>query len=407
MIVAAITEVEADSPRAHFINVVKTAGGFARLGHRVILLCRAAEHRAADVATTYGEPALEVVTAPMPHGGCSTAADSAATFARWAADECSRRGVGLAYARSFPAALACADLPLPTVLETHAYVNDPNPLLTRCLGATAKRERPIAGLVTISPRLAEHYIARGADPRRVRIVPDGVDVELFTPPASPADWGPDPLRAWTQRSEARDQGPEVGSQHRRLQHPSSFPAHAPTHANVLYSGHLYDYKGIPTLIDAAARLDGVTVHLLGGTPEDAARARERAAHVAPGRVVVHGRVPHADVPRYLWHADALLLPPSAREPSASWTSPVKLGEYLAAGPPIVASDIPGLRDWVTEPAVRWFRPDDPRDMAHKIREAVAEAPAQREARRRASAALARRYSYAERAAAVLAAAGLG
>jgi glycosyltransferase involved in cell wall biosynthesis len=84
-------------------------------------------------------------------------------------------------------------------------------------------------------------------------------------------------------------------------------------------------------------------------------------------VVFHGLQPHADVPRYLWHADVLLLPPSRHHPSARWTSPVKLGEYLASGVPVVATDIPALRDALTDDVVQFVRPDDPNDLAQSVR----------------------------------------
>lgn len=382
MIVAAITEVEADSPRAHFINVVKTAGGFARLGHRVLLFCRAPGGDA-DLAARFGEPDIDVVIAPMtPEGARAdspTAADRAWTFARWAAAEARNRGAEFVYARSFCGAMTAAEAGLPTVMETHAHIGDANPLLQASLKATARAERPIAGLVTISQRLADHYISCGADRARVQIVPDGVDLDLFAAPEAAADRGVDPM----------DEGNGA--------------------ANILYSGHLYDEKGIPTLIDAAPLMRGsgrpVRIHLLGGLPDDIERARKRAQRVAADLVRIHGPVPHAQVPRWLWHADCLVLPPSARDPSASWTSPVKLGEYLAAGPPIVASGIPALCDWLDERTVRWFTPDDPADLARALRAALAETPERATIRRAHAMELARRFSYPARARAILSAGG--
>lgn len=277
--------------------------------------------------------------------------------------------------------MAAAEAGLPTVMETHAHIGDTNPLLQASLEATARADRPIVGLVTISQRLADHYISRGADRARVRIVPDGVDLDLFVAPESAADRGVDPM----------DEGDGA--------------------VNILYSGHLYDEKGIPTLIDSAPQMRDsgrlVRIHLLGGLPDDIERARVRAHRAAPDLVRIHGPVPHAQVPRWLWHADCLVLPPGARDPSANWTSPVKLGEYLAAGPPIVASGIPALRDWLDERTVRWFTPDDPADLARAVRAALAETTAQATIRRAHAMELARRFSYPARARAILSAGRLG
>jgi glycosyltransferase involved in cell wall biosynthesis len=379
VIVAVVTEVEADSPRAHFINVVKTAGGFARMGHHVLLLCRAAAGGGdGGVAQRFAEPGLEVHTAPASTS--VTPIDRAWTFARWAAAKAEQCGADFMFARSFCSAMAGADAGLATVMETHAHIGDGNPILQASLEATARARRPIAGLVTISHRLAEHYIARGAAAGRVHIVPDGVDVPLFTRP---------------EQAEARGRSPTDENDGT---------------LTILYSGHLYDEKGIPTVIDAAPIINTqvpARVHLLGGLPDDIERARSRAAKSAPGLVRIHGPVPHAQVPPWLWHADCLVLPPSGRDPSANWTSPVKLGEYLAAGPPIVASSIPALRDWLDERTVRWFRPDDPADLARAVLEAMRESPEDAATRQAHAKELAARFSYPARARAILRAGGAG
>ncbi len=370
--IAVASDIEADSPRAHAINVFKTAGGFTRLGHDVTVLCRPAANldataSAGAAASLYAEPGLRWRFAP-PHPGHSRAE----RFGEWAVARAAELGADLVYARHFMAAVRCADAGLTTIVETHAHIGDANPELVAALFATARAHRPIAALTTISRRLADHYAERGAAPARVHVVPDGVDVELFQPPreSHAPPWGEIP-------------GPHA-----------------------VYAGHLYDYKGIPTILDAAALLPRTTFHLVGGLSEDVSRVRDACTDRALHNVLVHGPRPHAEVPRWLWPADVLLLPPSADHPSAAWTSPVKLGEYLAAGPPIVASAIPALRDWVGEPEVIWFAPDDPADLARAIAEAVRETPERRRLRTAVAQRLARAFSYPSRARAMLSAAGL-
>lgn len=376
--IAVVNELRPGGGLAHAINVIKTAGGFARLGHEVTVLCRAPEggKREEGVGAAYREPMLRWRFAPegtaaRPFGS----GDPAEAFGAWATAQAIELGADLVYARHFHGALAASAAGLAAVLETHAHIGDQNPLLLRAFNATARHEAPLGAIVTISRRLADDYIARGADARRVAVVPDGVDVEMFTPPPL-SDLGPAPF-------ERRE-----GERH------------------AIYTGHLYDYKGIPTVIAGAALLPGVRFHLVGGLSADVERARGAAARAGVSNVAVHGPRPYAEVPRWLWHADVLLLPPSADHPSAAWTSPVKLGEYLAAGPPIVASDITGLRDWVGEPAVGWFRADSPADLARAVVAACAETGEARGVRRRAAGTLARRFGYQVRAGAIMAAAGL-
>lgn len=361
MRIAVIGEFEAGSHRAHAINVVKTAGGFARLGHEVIVLCRAPVDGGdgSRAGEAYGEPGLRWLFAPADKA-------SGSRYGGWAAEVARSENVQFVFARSFAGGLAAAEVGLPTVIETHAYIDDANPQLVAAFLATRRAQNPVRGIVTISPRLQEHYLARGAI--GVHVVPDGVDLDLFVAPSGAGAVRPG--------------------------------------ASALYAGHLYDYKGIPTILDAASLLPGTTFELVGGTPEDVSRVRARVADAGLTNIIVHGAVDHARVPPHLWGAGVLLLPPSAREPSAAWTSPVKLGEYLASGRPIVASRIEGLKMWVDEPAVRWFNPDDAGDLARAIHESLAETSAEREVRQRAAAELARRYAYPARASAILRAGGV-
>lgn len=368
--IAVVSDFPLGSHRAHAINVVKTAGGFARLGHDTLLVCRApdAEHAGTSIEAVlaqYGEPELRVefVPATLPAGP-----SIAPEFARLAIERATRRGCDLVYARHFEAATQAAACGLPTILETHSHVGDERPEVRRALAATRHPTHPLTLISTISPFLRDNYVARGADPARVAIVPDGVDLDLFAP--RPEVARSSPFAAW------------------------NTPA-------IVYAGHLYDYKGVPTILRAARAKPHYTWHLVGGAPEDIASVRTRVEQEKLRNVVLHGLVDHASVPPYLWHADVLLLPPSADHASALWTSPVKLGEYLASERPIVASRIAGLTHWVSEPAVRWFEPDEHESLNQAVDRALAESPGERSIRIAAARARATELSYPCRARAML------
>lgn len=359
--VLAVGAFEADSPRAHAVNVTKTAGGFARLGHAVTLatLAPAGASTHDALAEQYAEPSLQRVHLRPDRVG----EDAAELALSMHAD--------MVYARSFAAAEACARAGVTTVLETHAHVGDRNPPLLRSL-PLASASGPLAAVVTISASLRAYYMACGASADRVHVVPDGVDLELFTPPATP------PPPPW-------------GTDHR---------------PHAVYAGHLYDYKGIPTLLEAASLMSEWSFELVGGTDEDIESVADRVRAFRLGNVRLHGRKPHAEVPRWLWRADALVLPPVGTDPSAHWTSPVKLGEYLASGVPVVASDIPGLRAWVDQPEVTWFRAGDAESLASALRDVRHESAQARAVRRLAARRRAEAYCYPERARRILQAAGL-
>jgi glycosyltransferase involved in cell wall biosynthesis len=357
---------EAGSAYAHAINTVKTAEGFAAHGHEVRVLCfrpEDGEIGPAELAERYGlRRPMEWTQVPRRvfgrklsvHWGYATAAGV----------RLMRRPPDLLYARNYVLPWLGGRLGIPTVVESHAHVGNRTRELLLCVRGT--RMASLKGLVTISPRLAEYYVELGAPREKLLVLPDAVDLDLFTRPK-----------------------PSPESPYR-----TSRPVAA-------YAGHLYEYKGIPTILGAAALLDDVEFHLIGGWPEDVDRVRREAEALELGNVVFHGLRPLSEVPPFLWGADVLLLPPSANHPSALWTSPVKLGEYLASETPVVASRIPALEYWLRRDEVRFFTPDDADSLAAAIRWTLNDPACTREQVQRGLA-LARTLSYERRAGAVLA-----
>lgn len=134
--------------------------------------------------------------------------------------------------------------------------------------------------------------------------------------------------------------------------------------NILYAGHLYDYKGIPEILKAAKQLPDFLFHLVGGLDADIERQRERIRESKLENVILHGMQPHTEIPKYLWIADVLLLTHTMNHPSAQFTSPVKLGEYLASGTPTIVADIPALRDWVSEKEVWFYEADSAKNLVN-------------------------------------------
>ncbi|MFA6095600.1 MAG: glycosyltransferase [Candidatus Paceibacterota bacterium] len=126
----------------------------------------------------------------------------------------------------------------------------------------------------------------------------------------------------------------------------------------LYTGHLYGWKGVHALVDAAKMLPhGISVALVGGTDEDV-RALKGYAGDAPN-IIFAGHRPHSEMPFWQKAADVLVLPNSAKEKiSAFYTSPMKLFEYMASKRPIVATDLPSIREIVGDDAAVVVAPDD-------------------------------------------------
>ncbi|MEY4747472.1 MAG: hypothetical protein RLZZ416_521 [Candidatus Parcubacteria bacterium] len=136
---------------------------------------------------------------------------------------------------------------------------------------------------------------------------------------------------------------------------------------VLYTGHLYDWKGADTLARAAALLPSAEFYFVGGTKEDIDAFKKNYGSVPNIRII--GFRPYQEIPLWQRAADVLVFPNSGKERiSERYTSPMKLFEYMASGTPIVASDLPSVREIVGRDAVRFATPDDPASFADAMRE---------------------------------------
>lgn len=109
---------------------------------------------------------------------------------------------------------------------------------------------------------------------------------------------------------------------------------------VVYAGRVFRGKGVDVLIEAAEHLEGIGARVLivGNVQEPEYVAR------ACRNVTFTGFVAPSDVPEYLAAADVLVMPSTGTLRYAEYTSPLKLFEYLATGNPVVASDLPVLRE---------------------------------------------------------------
>jgi len=180
--------------------------------------------------------------------------------------------------------------------------------------------RHVERVFTTTRHLADDLIARGADAERVQVAHDGVRRARF-----------DPLPT---QSEAR--------------------------LAVGWSGVIVGYvgrlqavgfdKGAGVLVEALAPLAGISLGLVGG-PDEAAeglRARWRAVRGSDDGFLYAGQVAPEQVPIYLSACDICAIPSPENTFFAYHSSPMKLFEYMAAGKPILASDLPALREVVRD-----------------------------------------------------------
>lgn len=303
-----LANIRFPTEKAHGIQVAAMAKAFAARGGVTVVVPRRAT--SGDAREVYGLPdAVKILRVPvldtvrLGRLGFLFESLQFSVLGGLAAALCARRGDAV-ISREYLAAAVPRLLGRATAWETHRGEWNWAVRLSLALGVK---------VVAISHGLADDYAARGVPREKILVAPDAVDFEKFGIAAGKGE-----CRA------ALGFSPEA-----RL---------------AVYAGHLYGWKGAQVLARAAALLPaGWEVVIVGGTDEDLSRFRAEFGAVKNLRIV--GRVPHGDVPRFLRAADVAVLPNLAEDAlSARYTSPLKLYEYLASGTPVVASDIPSLRE---------------------------------------------------------------
>ncbi|OGZ40446.1 MAG: hypothetical protein A3B04_02370 [Candidatus Portnoybacteria bacterium RIFCSPLOWO2_02_FULL_39_11] len=141
----------------------------------------------------------------------------------------------------------------------------------------------------------------------------------------------------------------------------------------LYTGHLYAWKGAQVLADAAAFLDDdFLIVFVGGTEKDINNFREKNENlISAGKIALAGHQLHETMPLWMKAADILVLPNKGQENiSKLYTSPLKLFEYMVIGRPIVASDLPSLREILNAKNAILFEPDNSKSLALAIKKLI-------------------------------------
>jgi glycogen(starch) synthase len=187
-------------------------------------------------------------------------------------------------------------------------------------------------VVTICQGLKDDLVARGTDPARIAIAPNGVDLSLFGSPLAR-----DPAFA---AKLGLGEGPVIG-----------------------FIGSFYDYEGLDDLIEAMPLL--IEMHptarllLVGGGACEEMLQHQAAASSAAAAIHFAGRVPHDEVEHYYALCDIMAYP-RKRSRLTDLVTPLKPLEAMAQGKLVAASDVGGHRELIADGVTgTLFAPDNP------------------------------------------------
>lgn len=140
----------------------------------------------------------------------------------------------------------------------------------------------------------------------------------------------------------------------------------------LYTGALFDWKGVDTLIASIELLKKDTkLYIVGGSKTDIEEFKIKYPTSINERIIFVSHVSRKDIILWMKAANVLVLPNTGKQKvSLYYTSPMKLFEYMASGTPIVSSRVPSIQEIVDETCVYFAEPDNPHSFAVSINEAI-------------------------------------
>ncbi len=192
----------------------------------------------------------------------------------------------------------------------------------------------LADHIICPSRVTREYITSlGIPPKRVTVIPNGVDTTRFSP--YPAPPGEVPL--------------------------------------LCYIGTLAGWQGLDTLLEAMPLVlaeHPARLNIVGkGRKEQRKSLQKRIRKMGlAGWVSLEGSVSHNTIPQMINQAHLCLAPLSFNDRNVTQgCCPIKVLEYLACGKPLVAANLPVVRELVCDgEEALLFTPDDPADLARCI-----------------------------------------
>ncbi len=193
----------------------------------------------------------------------------------------------------------------------------------------------LADAIICPSNVTRDYIASlGLDRKRITVIPNGVSLSDFSITPLPSREGREPI--------------------------------------LLYIGTLADWQGLDIVIKALPKIiesRPVKLNIVGR-----GRSRQRKMLAKQIRklgledhVIVQPAVPHHEIPELIAKADICVAPLALNDRNVTQGAcPIKVLEYMAAGRPLLASNMPIVRELVREDVDGLlFSPNDPDDLSRQ------------------------------------------
>lgn len=328
-----IANIRLPTEKAHGAQIMKMCEAFAKTGIHVTLLATDRTTPITDDPYMYYGVSrnftIERVAAPdLVRYGRLGFLIHASFFSLRAAIRARSYKPDVVYGRDEIPLFFCSLLGLPVVWETHLGRFN---IFARMLSKRALR------IIAISNGLGAYYQSLGVPAGKIIVAHDGVDLSQFSNTISKLD------------ARKKLELPEV--------------------ANIaMYIGALEEWKGYRTFLEASTFGKNVEYVVVGGTEKQIEKLKMEFPHVR-----FLGSRPYREIADTQMAADVLVVPNTGRNDlSARFTSPMKLFTYMASGIPIIASDVPSVREVLREDVARLVPADDPEGMARAMENTFAD-----------------------------------
>jgi glycosyltransferase involved in cell wall biosynthesis len=301
------------SVNAHSVQIVKMSEAFGKLGHDVLLLAHRGDEEPQRVYSRYGvEPAFAIDSYPKNRSRRLRKVRFCASLIR----DSRMRSADLFFGRDIFSLALSALFNKPIVFEAHTL--PPGRSVRRRLLKRLFASKNFSHLVCVTSTLAQAY-------RRDFASLEGKPVIVV---------------------------PNAGAECANVKDLDHWPGR-PGAVQVGFIGRPFVGKGIEVIAEAAARLPEYDFHIVGASASDV----DWIEGEFPPNLHFHGYQPHALLGAYQRRFDIAVAPYGERvmnasdAESAAITSPLKVLEYMAAGLPVIVSDLPGVRDILSDESV--------------------------------------------------------